>query len=84
MLQSLVNIRQKPTMSNTTYFEEFNAMIEHFKGVGGKFMLWSKQLIEISNGGSSISPDEEKEDEKRFLVVIFIIRSDYNRFGDII
>ena len=47
-------------------------------------MLWSKQLIEISNGGSSISSDEEKEDEERFLAVIFIIRSDYNRFGDLI
>ena len=47
-------------------------------------MLWSKQLIEIANGGSSISPDEEKEDEESFLAVIFIIRSDYNRFGDLI
>ena len=71
-------------MSNTTYFEEFNAMVEQLKGVDGKSMLWSKQFIEIANGGSLISVDEEKEDEERFLAVIFIIRSDYNRFGDLI
>ena len=71
-------------MSNTTYFEEFNAIVDQLKRVGGKSILWSKQLIEIANGGFPISIDEERENEERFLAAIFVIRSNYNRFRDII
>ena len=46
-------------------------------------MLWSKQLIEIETGSTTISSDDKKEDEEQFLAVIFIIRSDFNRFGDL-
>ena len=47
-------------------------------------MLWSKQLIEFINEVSLILHDEEKEDDERFLAVIFVVRNDYNRFGYLI
>ena len=56
-------------------------MVEQLKGVGGKSMLWSKQLLEIANGGSKISDDDKKEDEDCFRAVIFIIRSDFSCLG---
>ena len=70
-------------MSNTTHFEEFNAVVDHLNSVGGKSMLWSKKLIKIKTGSTTISSDDKKEDEEQFLAVIFIIRSDFNRFGDL-
>ena len=84
ILKSLANVRQKQNILYTTYFGEFNAMAEQLKNVRDKSMLWNKQLVEIANGGFLISSDEEREDEEQFLAVIFIIRSDYNRFGDLI
>ena len=71
-------------MSNTTHFEEFNAVVDHLNSVGGKSMLWSKKLIKIKTGSTTISSDDKKEDEERFLAVIFIIRIDFNHFGDLV
>ena len=31
-----------------------------------------------------MSSDDKKEDKERFLAVIFIIRSDFNSFGDLV
>ena len=59
-------------------------MVDQLKRVGEKSILRSKQLIEISNGGTPALIDEERDEEEQFLVVIFIIRSDYNRFRDLI
>ena len=59
-------------------------MVYQLKSVDGKSMLWSKQWIEIETGSTTISSDEKEEDEERFLAVIFIIRIDFNHFGDLV
>ena len=64
MTQSLVNVRKNPTMSNMTQFDDFNAMVDQLKSVGGKSVLWNKQLIEIANEGFLISINEKREDEQ--------------------
>lgn len=58
-------------------------VIKKLNSVGDKSMLWSKNMIESTTGGNSASNDETVEDEERFLAVIFIIRSDFNCFGDL-
>ena len=59
-------------------------MVDQLKRVDEKSMLWSKQLFKISNGGTPALTDEERDEEDQFLAVVFIVRSDYNRFRDLI
>ena len=84
MLQSLVNVRKKEKHVKHDILRRIQRNGRAFQSVWDKSMLWSKQLIEIANSDFLISSDEGRDDEERFLAIIFIIRSGYNRFGGLI
>ena len=80
-LTALVNIRQKPQTSNTLYYNDFCTIVDHLKIVGGKLIIWSEKLIAHVTGMMTVSIKDKKEDEERFLAVMFVMRSNFNRFN---
>ena len=80
-LYTLVTMRQGDTESDVSYMKRFQVNIDTLIAAGGGHILYSPELVDAKDK-TSITEDEKTLEKSRFKAIIFMKRSDPNRFAE--
>ena len=79
-LLAFVTMRQGDSESDSSYMKRFQVNCDTLFSAGGKHILCSPELIEAADPMNITEVEREKE-ESKFKAIVFLKRSDQNRYG---
>ena len=79
-LLTFITMRQGETESDTAYMNRFRVNLDTLCSAGGKHILCSPELIEAHDSNNPTTAECEAE-ENKFKAIVFLKRSDPNRYG---
>ena len=80
-LYAFITMKQGETESDVNYMKRFHVNLDTLIAAGGKHILCSPELVQAQDK-DKVTADEKKLEESRFKAIVFLKRSDPNRYGD--
>ena len=95
-LLRLINMRQSKTQSNEEYYRQFNKQVSIVELAGGGNIFFNPDVyskhgtslydnIDLADGDTKVvpSPTGVEEEKERFKVILFLMRSCDDKYGDL-